>query len=246
MSKGESSKSNAERFIVIYNEMDRYMRKRLDEDERISHTDLIRRMAKRSKVFSKHKDDLMLFARLRNSIVHNPYNNEMDPIAEPHDKALLRYKEVRDKVLNPPVALETIAVRDKNIYSVTREEAVFDVMNVMKENNYTHVPVVENGIMIGVFSESTIFSYMTQNESIAIKKDTKIEEFEEFLPIQKHDNEFFSFVHKDTLVIEVEELFQRRFQGKKRLCLVFITDTGKVKEKILGLITPWDIAVNER
>lgn len=239
----ENSKSNAEKFIIIYNELDRFMRTYLDEDERIGHTDLIKRMAKRSKMFLKNKDDLMLFARLRNSIVHNPYNSELDPIAEPHDKVIKKYKEIRDILLNPPTALKTIAVKEKHIYSITLDEYVFDVMDVMKQNNYTHVPVIDdNGIITGIFSESTVFAYMVKNECISINKQTKIKEFQEFIPMQKHENEFFPFVPKETLVIEIEEMFQRKLQGKKRLAVIYITETGKVKEKILGLITAWDVA----
>ena len=237
-----SIKSNAEKFIVIYYELDRYMREYLDEDDRIGHTDLVKRMSKKNKVFAKNKDDLMLFAKLRNSIIHNPYNREIDPIAEPHDKIVDKYKEIRDRVLNPPVALDTIAVRGKSIYSVTTDEFAFDVMNVMRENNYTHVPVIENDFIIGVFSESTVFSYMVANEGVPINRDTKIEAFKEFIPLDKHVSEFFSFVSKDTLILEIEEIFQKKFSGKKRLSLIFITQTGKVKEKILGLITPWDVA----
>lgn len=236
------NKSNAEKFIVIYNELDRYMRTYLDEDDRIGHTDLIKRMAKRNKVFAKHKDDLILFARLRNSIIHNPYNRDIDPIAEPHDRIVENYKEIRDKLLNPPTALDTIAVKGKNVYSVTTDEFAFDVMNVMRDNNYTHVPVIDGDFIIGVFSESTVFSYMVANEEMPINRNTKIEVFKEFIPLDKHVSEFFSFVNKDTLVVEIEEIFQRKFSGKKRLSVIFITETGNVKEKILGLITPWDVA----
>ncbi|WP_242851519.1 hypothetical protein [Clostridium sp. DMHC 10] len=48
-----SIKSNAEKFIVIYNELDRYMREYLDEDDRIGHTDLVKRMSKKIKCLQK-------------------------------------------------------------------------------------------------------------------------------------------------------------------------------------------------
>lgn len=241
----KTSKSNAEKFIGIYNEIDRYMRKSLDEDERIGHVDLIKKMVKKSRVFAKNKDELMLFARLRNSIVHNPYNSEIDPIAEPHEKIVIKYKDIRDKVLDPARALDTIAVTGKKIYSVTEEEFVVDVMEIMKDNGYANVPVVDKeGMITGVFSENTVFSYIIENEGAQIRRSTKISEFMEFTPMERHESEFFVFVPKNSLVIEVEELFQKKLKGKKKLALVFITETGKVKEKILGLVTAWDIASN--
>ncbi|AAK80407.1 putative transcriptional regulator [Clostridium acetobutylicum] len=241
----KSIKSNAEKFIMIYNEIDRYMRKVLDENERTGNADLVKKMAKRNKVFEEYKDELMLFARLRNSIVHNPYNAELDPIAEPHDKIIVKYGELRDKILNPPLALDTIAVKGKNIYVVTQNESVLDVMTVMKDNNYANVPVVDNlGMIVGVFSKNTVFSYMVENEGVQIRRDTKINDFKEFIPLHKHENEFFAFVSRKTLAVEIEDMFKKRIHGKKKLSLVFITETGRVKEKILGIVTPWDIAIN--
>lgn len=37
-------------------------------------------------------------------------------------------------------------------------------------------------------------------------------------------------------------MFQKQLQNKKRLSVVFITETGEASEKILGLITAWDVA----
>ena len=43
-------------------------------------------------------------------------------------------------------------------------------------------------------------------------------------------------------VADVEELFAEEIKDQKRLAAVFITETGKAGEKILGLVTPWDLA----
>ncbi|MCR3761861.1 CBS domain-containing protein [Clostridium felsineum] len=242
---GNNVKSNAEKFLTIYNEIDRHMRKALDENERTGNVDLIKKMAKRDKVFDEYKDELMLFSRLRNAIIHNPYNADIDPIAEPHDKIIVKYSKIRDEILNPPLALESIAVKGKNIYFITQNESVLDVMTVMKDNNYANVPVVDSlGMLVGVFSKNTVFSYMVENEGVQIKRDTKINDFKEFIPINKHENEFFAFVSRRTTAVEVEDMFKKRLQGKKKLTLIFITETGKVREKVLGIVTPWDIALN--
>ena len=37
-------------------------------------------------------------------------------------------------------------------------------------------------------------------------------------------------------------MFQNGLKDQKRISVVFITETGKSSEKILGLVTAWDIA----
>lgn len=83
---------------------------------------------------------------------------------------------------------------------------------------------------------------MATKEDILIEKDAKIEEFADFIPIEKHGSEFFKFVPRNTLLIDVEEMFQEELHNKKRLSVIFITESGKPTEKILGLITAWDVA----
>lgn len=112
----------------------------------------------------------------------------------------------------------------------------------MSKNTYTHVPVLDKGVLIGVFSESTLFSYIIKNGVLFIEDDVLIKEFEEFIPIDKHESECFEFVSKKALVIDIENIFQIGLKDQKRISVVFITENGKPKEKILGMITAWDLA----
>ena len=78
-------KTNFGEFITIYNELDEFMRKELNQDYWVSHSDLIRQLAKKNKVVKIYMDELLSFARLRNAIVHNPDKRHAHPIADPHD-----------------------------------------------------------------------------------------------------------------------------------------------------------------
>ncbi|MGI6606689.1 MAG: CBS domain-containing protein [Peptococcia bacterium] len=236
------SSSNADRFITIYNELDEYMRKYLQEDERVPHTELIKKMVQKSSVFNAHKHELKSFASLRNAIVHNPDKKNADPIAEPHSAVITRYESIKNQVLDPPRALDTIAVKASNIFIATLNSNALNVMKEMSKNTYTHVPVLDKGVLIGVFSESTLFSYIIKNGVLFIEDDVLIKEFEEFIPIDKHESECFEFVSKKALVIDIENIFQIGLKDQKRISVVFITENGKPKEKILGMITAWDLA----
>lgn len=229
---------NSTEFLGTYNELDEYLRRKLNVDDNVPHRTLIERMAKKDKILEKFKDDLIDCAKLRNAIIHNPYKNIADPIAEPHDYIVVKYRDMKDRIINPPRALD-IAVLSKQIFSASLDSNAIDIMYTMNKNTYTHVPILKENKVVGVFSQFTVFSYLVQNEEPCLRRDMKIRDFGDFIPLENHPGEYFRFVHKNTLVVEVEEMFQMRLNGKKkRLGIIFITENGNQDERILGIITP--------
>lgn len=238
----EKGMSNAEQFIAIYNEIDDYMRIQLREKDTVSHTRLIGTMASKGYyVFRNYGKDLEQYAKLRNAIVHNPNSKQYNPIAEPHEIVVLKYQEIFDKVLNPPLALEKLAIKRESIYTTTLHTNTLDVMKTMNSKTYTHVPVIVDEKLVGVFSENTLFSYIADKEVVFIDELT-INDFIDYLPIHDHVSEIFVFVPRTITVYEIEDIFRREFKDNKKISAIFITEKGREDEKLLGIITPWDIA----
>lgn len=238
----KESRANSEAFLTIYNELDKYMRVKLDKDLWISHSSLVREMGEHNKLFKRYNDMLCDMARLRNAIIHNPHKRTIDPIAEPHPEIIKLYEGIRDSVLHPALALTALAVPRKDIFTTTMEASAHFVMKTMNKNSYTHVPVIQGSTLVGIFSENTVFSYLVRNQVFAMDKEIQIREFAEFIPLDNHESEYFEFVPKGATVVDVEELFIEDIKNRKRLSAVFVTETGLAGEEILGLITPWDLA----
>lgn len=242
----ENEMSNSKRFLTIYNEIDEFMRKDLKEEDYVGHTDLIIKMIKKGNfVFKYYFDDLKKYAKLRNAIVHNPDQRIADPIAEPHKNIVDNYQDILNKALSPALAIEKIAILENKIFTVSLNSSAFKAMSIMIENNYSHAPVIENNKLIGVFSVSTVFAYIEKKRNITIDEKTKISEFIEYIPIKNHTNESFVFSPKNITVVEVQEIFRKQFINNNRIVAIFITENGRENEKILGLITPWNITGND-
>jgi CBS domain-containing protein len=120
-----------------------------------------------------------------------------------------------------------------------------DVIAKMNANVYTHVPILRNGAVIGVFSENTIFSYVAEHRNVVIDPNTRIEAFRDYVPLTKHVSEVFEFLPQRASVADVLLKFQNSIRDKKRLAAVFITDDGESTGRLLGLITAWDLAKAE-
>ena len=233
-------KALSEEFISLYNKLDRFMKEKLSRNDGFSHTRMITYMARQHGMFRRHESELKSLARLRNAIIHNMYPDRAETIAEPHEYVVKRYQEIINSLLEPPKAL-SIAVLKKDIYVTTLEDNATRVMKAMNENRYTHVPVMDNGKMFGIFSENTVFTYIAE-KSTCIRENPRIKDFADFIPLEKHKSEHFIFKDRDSLICDIEELFHRELEGHRRLAVVYITENGRSDEELLGMITSWDIA----
>jgi CBS domain-containing protein len=230
----------ANRLLAAYNALDDFMRRALKKGPELGHKKLIEELATRNSMFARHRYDLETFARLRNAIVHTHMPEAM-PIAEPHEGAVTQYEQMVEQLLHPPLAL-SIAVGLANIFTTDWTDPVHEVVAIMNRRDYTHVPILQDGVVAGVFSENTLFSYLAGCSTLRITEKTLVQELRDFLPIDRHASEVFDFLKPTATSAELLDCFRRTFATARRLGAVFITDDGTSTGKLLGLATAWDIA----
>ncbi len=115
----------------------------------------------------------------------------------------------------------------------------------MQKNNYTHIPIIEHDVVVGVFSENTVLSYLIDDEIIEIGDDVCFTALGKYLPIENHSSESFRFISRNASLQNVNELFEKALRSQDRIGLVFVTQNGKPSEKLLGIISAWDAAAKE-
>lgn len=229
-------------FIEVYNEIDHYMRQLMGVDERISHTVLIDDIYRNHKnsIISRYRNELKTYAKLRNAIVHNP-RKEGKTIAEPHKSIVEEYEKILNTIKNPPKALDKLGVRLEKLYSVDYDDSLLGILDEMDKNNFSHVPILEDKVLKGVFSENTLFSYIVKNREIIIDEELKLSEVEEYTYFSGHSSERFEFMKASSNVFDVIDKFKYDNDKDKKLAAVFITHNGRKNEKVLGMINAWDI-----
>ncbi len=195
---------------------------------------------KESKPF---RERLNLCREIRNFLSHH---SEIDgePLVEPSEGIVQFLKEVNDYLLRPPLAL-SFATQFSDILKAGPKNKAVTVMKKMQKSGFSHAPVIDGGKFTGVFSIGTFFGYALKNGLTSLNDDMLIEDFMEFLPPDKHENERFLFMPRTVTLFDVKNEFEKRSQRSKRLAVIFITDSGSVDGRILGMLTPWDV-VNER
>ncbi len=230
-------RDRADMFLDKYRELEEELMKKYGGDEKAFGSPIVRFI--NDKESKDYRDQLNLCREIRNFLSHH---SEFDGerIIQPSESLIRFLEKVTDYLRRPPMALE-FATLYADILKTTLSQKAQTVMKKMERQGFSHVPVIDTGECIGVFSVSTIFTYALANGMTSIQDDMTVGDFAEFLPFNKHSTERFSFMHKDATLYDVCNEFEKKQRAGKRLAAVFITDNGSSKGRILGMLTSHDV-----
>lgn len=186
------------------------------------------------------KSELAYCREVRNLLTHNPKVRNRYAV-EPSDEMIALLDETIERINNPQKAKHIWVPRNK-VSCRTMEDYVRPAMVEMNEHVYTHIPIMRDGVVVGVFSENTLLSYLIDDEIVNIDNDVKFSDIVKYLPLDQHRAESFRFVGQETLVSEIEDIFADAVKKSDRIGLIFVTNSGKKTEKLLGIISAWDVA----
>jgi CBS domain-containing protein len=193
--------------------------------------------------FRNIKAELDYCREVRNILAHRSRVGN-DYAVEPSDKMMELLERTVSKIMYPPRAYD-VAIPKSKIVCKTLDDFVRPTMMEMEKHTYTHIPILENGIVRGVFSENTLLSYLVDDGIVDIDDSLKFSDISKYLPIENHSAESFRFIPKDALLYDVKTLFEETLKNSDRIGMVFLTQNGKQAESVIGILTAWDVAAVE-
>lgn len=190
-----------------------------------------------------YKEPLDLIREIRNILTHSPKIAGYYPI-EPSPALFEILKEIVNVVENPALALD-YAIPTDQIFKTSLHENALNIMRRMQSAGFSHVPVLVRDQLLGVFSKTSVFSYLLKNPGKSIDDSLLISDFLSYIDPSYPNGDRYEFVPKNALAADVRDLFDIGLSRKKhRISAVFLTETGDPKTKLYGMITPWDILKN--
>lgn len=236
-------------FKNLYTELETEVRKK--DPEFGHHKKLGLNNIEKSSLFSSKKEKIFIEAckEMRNILQHEKaqFKGEAVDYFAPTEEIIEILRNIIERIKNPELVKE-ISIPLNKIYSKKLDDFISPAMKEMSEKIYTHIPILDdNNVVIGVFSENTIFSYLLDEKIIEISEKMTFKNLEKYLDVDKHLSEIFKFVKRNTTIIEAKKIFENELNENKKIGMVFITERGKKDEPILGIFTPWDLAgrINE-
>lgn len=191
------------------------------------------------KEYKKFEKDINLIRKIRNLLSHGECKIEGKIAIEINENIIEKLKEIISLLENPPLVTSRYITE---MFVVDLEEKLEKLIKIMNEKKISHVPVLDKDKkLIGVFSENTIFSKLSEDEIIEIGKEYKVKDYEKYIKIENHSSEYFDFIKRNEELSAAQTLFNKSIKRDKKLVMLFITENGKKSEKILGILTPWDL-----
>ena len=224
-------------FIEEYKKLEEAVRRVYKVDESTSVVTVL----KQQKKFDAYKSNIQSCANLRNFYQHNSkINNKF--IADVSVDAVEFVKNLTAQVNNRERCRDC-CVMFKYIYWRSPSDSVKETMKVMQNKLYTHIPILENNKVVGVFDENSLFSFLAANNEEIFEFDDKLtfNDMKEFIKIYDREMEEFRFFGINRYLDEAVEEFEDCLKRGKRLGLMLFTASGKEHEDLQGLITPWDL-----
>lgn len=230
--------NNSESFLETYNNLDQYLKKEISAEDYVSYANKVK--DSKNPVVKRFKDELLSFGTLRNAIVHNPkVDNKV--IAEPHDRTVERFNEIYEMINNPKKVIPTFQFE---VLGAHEDDYINNILNEMKQKSFSQFPVLSsNGTIIELINNNTISRWLAskidENGEIIIDGVT----VEELIPeIEFKCN--YRFISRETSIYKAYDLFLKHIKEEGRnLDVLFITHNGRETEKLLGLITISDLAL---
>lgn len=227
--------NNIEKFGKLFIEFEVETKKKVNNDSLTLDECIKELKLKRQNPYIREDSFIDFCRRLRNINYHNINDNYYLITDDTIDKLT----EIVEEVKHPFKVSSKATI---NIYSKTLNDKVLPTMKDMNEKSYTHIPIYDedNKNLVGVFSENSLFQYVMEDKIIEVDDKTTFNDIKKCIDLNL-SKEIVKFVAKDKLYDDVVNEFISEFKNKNKLSCVMITQNGKETEKVIGIITAWDI-----
>lgn len=228
----------SERFIMAYNKIDRQLQKRAGIQGYMGFSQLVRRVARNDPMFAEFEDDLLEFAELRNAIVHEL----VEPariIAEPYVSVVERIEEIAATLERPPLVIPRF---ERQVYTVQANDPILRVLDLIRHYGYTQFPVYdgERGFL-GLLTDRCLARWLTF-EFEALAEGLQTARVAEVMVYDRTKGANVTFLSQSATVYDAYHEFEWHMtKDYPRLEAILITANGKSDERLMGIITPWDM-----
>ena len=209
-------KSNAERFIIAYNNIDYGLRTIYNFKRSMSFSDVVRRSVVLNSVVRKYEEDLIDFGRLRNAIIHQ--GNSKYVIAEPHDDIVEKIEKLAELITEPPLAVDRIG--NAEVITINYDMKVGKAIELIYRTGYSNLPTYEGEKLIGVINGRKLINVLGERIGAGINIQEFIEEVTVKDIISYMGDDYYYMLADEKLTIDTAMNY---FENNRKLLIILIS-----------------------
>ncbi len=188
--------------------------------------------------FKRCSNQIKYARELRNLLVHNPKISG-EWAAEVNGGMIAFVERLTARIEQPPRVCD-YALPLKEIMYRNIGANVVDTMYEMKTRDVSKVPILDRGKVVGVFSHGSVFSRVL-SERHEIPENTAFRDIFSDISIDGERSRGYRFAKWTEYASVIEQMFEESNARHVRIKLVFLTENGRRDEKLMGIVTPWEL-----
>ncbi len=227
-------------FLTLFNELEKFLRVEYSR-ENYSYTGFVSQLYQVRKykenpiIDNKSNFDLIhQAAQMRNVIAHN------NDILVPSDKFISEFRNIVNKLCQP-LKITQIMTPFQELKTASPNDTIASVIELLQTHGYNTIPVIENGNLLGAFTEKTIFDYLSIYKNKTVSKDMTLRDIMEVIDLDSLPRKYFEFIGRNADIYEAYEHYTKDKKKGRELLLIFVTEHGLQSEKLLGIVSFRDL-----
>ena len=232
--------TNSGRFLKAFRSIEQHLRKVAGGGRDVGIVEIMNDATRRDPSIARHEDDIHKFRKLRNILVHGDI--EGTEIAWPSDLAVERIERVKSLLTSPP---RVVSVFRGKVLTGKGDDPVGPSIRAMMEHTFSQIPVYDGKRFVGLLTMETVARFLAEHLDETIR-DLRLTPVRDVLKCAECQDSHI-FIPAKTRLTEVLAKFEKSDRKGKRIQAMLITRDGGPDEKLIGIITVWDIPrIHER
>ena len=229
-------------FVNKFQQLEKLVKTLSNSGDETRFIDALNRVADNNKYIKNNRGLFEDINALRNVFSHR---ERAKYVANVNKFALNELEKIIESLKNPPTVISKYGC---SVYQVSNNNEISQVMKVMTEKTYTHIPVWKEYYLdgfndfVGVFSYTSFFGWLTDRLEQEDNPTFVKRFFNDINPKYLHSPVVnYDFIPENKSVYEIPVIFEKNTASHKRFDCLLITPNGIRGEKITGIITSWDL-----
>jgi len=224
-----------ERFLAQYNKLDKYLQDNTGQAREVPFGTRLAALAQKHPVLWRNEVKLKGYRDLRNILVHERDLNG-GIIAIPTERALQEFEQIVQTLVSPSKLIPQFK-RDIHLFSPS--DPLVMALRHMGDNDYSQVVIQAEGKKLSLLTVEGVARWLEEqaNDEIIDIMDAHIEDAQKF---ERAEN--VSIMNRNQTADDALSTYMLAIEQKRpRIYALLITQNGKLTEKPLGIVTPWDL-----
>ncbi len=188
--------------------------------------------------FRKYRDQLDYARQVRNLLSHEAKISGQYGVV-PGDTLMDFMEKLVNRLENPPTVFQVMTPVNR-LLTARREQRVLSLMEEMNRRGLSHVPLLKNGKVEGMFSVETVFQWIL-DQNAPFTTECTMEQVSPYLPLGK----CYVTVAPTLLVNDARDLFDKAYDRNCQIKLLLVTKNGKADSSLMGVVSPYDLLEKE-